>query len=82
MTHEPGKAIFSRLALAAAVQWVASFAVSVSFPGLAETAGLALTYGIFALFAAASFTFVRRTIRETCGKELEDMPEGLLAARP
>jgi SP family sugar:H+ symporter-like MFS transporter len=63
----------SALAVAAAAQWAANFAVSVSFPVLAEHVGLAVSYGLFATFAVLSFVFVLRFIRETRGKELEDM---------
>jgi SP family sugar:H+ symporter-like MFS transporter len=63
----------SALAVAAAAQWGANFAVSVSFPVLAASVGLAFSYGLFATFSALSFVFVLRYIRETRGKELEDM---------
>jgi sugar porter (SP) family MFS transporter len=63
----------SALAVAAAAQWAANFAVSASFPSLAGSIGLGASYGIFAAFAAISFVFVLRLIRETRGKELEEM---------
>jgi MFS transporter, SP family, sugar:H+ symporter len=69
----PNRVRAPALALAAAAQWAANFAVSVSFPSLAEYAGLAITYGMFAVFAALSFVFVSRSIKETRGKELEEM---------
>jgi SP family sugar:H+ symporter-like MFS transporter len=62
------------LALAAAAQWIANFLVSTSFPVLVEDLGLGLTYGVYASFAVLSFVFVAARIRETKGKELEDMP--------
>jgi SP family sugar:H+ symporter-like MFS transporter len=71
----PNRLRAAALAVAAAAQWAANFLVSVSFPGLAEYAGLALTYAMFAAFAALSFGFVARWIRETKGRELEDMVE-------
>ena len=61
------------LAVAAAAQWGANFVVSVSFPALASTLGLAASYAMFAAFAALSYAFVMRYIRETRGRELEDM---------
>ncbi len=63
----------SALAVAAAAQWAANFAVSASFPSLAGSIGLGASYGIFAAFAALSFVFVLRLVRETRGKELEEM---------
>jgi SP family sugar:H+ symporter-like MFS transporter len=61
------------LAVAAAAQWAANFVVTVSFPALAHTIGLVASYAIFAGFAALSYLFVARFIRETRGRELEDM---------
>ncbi|MDR6287909.1 MULTISPECIES: sugar porter family MFS transporter [Inquilinus] len=60
------------LAVAAAAQWVANFFVSETFPSLAS-AGLGIAYGIYALMAVLSFIFVARAVRETRGRELEDM---------
>lgn len=60
------------LAVAAAAQWVANFAVTTTFPVLAE-AGLSFAYGLYATFAAVSFVFVLKAVRETKGRELEDM---------
>ena len=60
------------LAVAAAAQWVANFAVSQTFPALAS-AGLGLAYGTYATMALLSFVFVVRWVQETRGRELEDM---------
>lgn len=62
----------SALAVAAAAQWLANFAVTVTFPPLAD-ASLTLAYGFYALMAAVSFFFVWRKVAETKGVELEDM---------
>ena len=43
-----------------------------TFPTLAA-AGLELAYGLYAFFALLSFLFVWRMVKETKGKELEDM---------
>jgi SP family sugar:H+ symporter-like MFS transporter len=61
------------LAVAAAAQWIANFLVSTSFPVLVQRVGLAGTYGLYALFAALSFLFVRARVPETNGRELEEM---------
>ena len=63
----------SALAVAGAAQWLANFAVSSSFPWLAKAIGLPITYGAYALFAFASFFFVRLFVHETKGRELEAM---------
>ncbi|MES2092420.1 MAG: sugar porter family MFS transporter [Actinomycetota bacterium] len=58
------------LGVAAAAQWIANFAVTVSFPPLASVS-LVLTYGLYAGFALLSFLFVSRFIPETNGMSLE-----------
>jgi sugar porter (SP) family MFS transporter len=61
------------LSLGAAVQWVANFLVSTSFPPMAQHLGLGLSYGVYAGCAALSFLFVWRFVQETKGRELESM---------
>lgn len=63
----------SGLAVSGFAQWIANAAISVSFPALAVSPGLAITYTGYALCAAISFFFVRRMVSETRGRELEDM---------
>ncbi|TBR39076.1 MULTISPECIES: sugar porter family MFS transporter [Dyella] len=60
------------LAVAASAQWLANFAITSSFPALAEI-GLSFAYGLYALFALLSLGFVVYAVRETKGMELEDM---------
>lgn len=60
------------LAVAASAQWLANFAITSSFPALAEV-GLSFAYGLYALFALLSLVFVLVSVRETKGIELEDM---------
>lgn len=60
------------LAVAGAANWAANFVVSQTFPMLAE-AGLGLAYGIYTTMALVSFGFVVRMVKETRGRELEDM---------
>jgi len=68
----PNKIRAAGLAVAAAAQWLANFAISTSFPSLAKL-GLQYAYGLYALIALLSFVFVRRAVQETKGQELEDM---------
>lgn len=63
----------SGLAVAGFAQWTANFAISVSFPALAASLGLPITYGFYALSALVSLFFVRAMVKETRGRELEDM---------
>jgi SP family sugar:H+ symporter-like MFS transporter len=58
------------LGLAAAAQWIANFAITLSFPVMAA-GSLPLTYAMYALFAAASFFFVMYKVPETNGMSLE-----------
>jgi MFS transporter, SP family, sugar:H+ symporter len=60
------------LAVAAAAQWVANWLVSTTFPTLADI-GLMFAYGLYTVFAALALVFVIRAVRETKGRELEDM---------
>ncbi|WP_092705068.1 sugar porter family MFS transporter [Rhodanobacter glycinis] len=60
------------LAVAAAAQWLANFAITSSFPAMAELS-LPFSYGVYAAFALLSLIFVLRFVRETKGVELEDM---------
>ena len=59
------------LGVAAAAQWLANFAITVSFPPLAAFS-LVFTYGMYALFALLSFVFVMRVVPETNGMSLEE----------
>ncbi len=61
------------LALGGLSQWISNFAITVSFPTLLVTIGLGGAYGIYCFFAFVSIFFVYFIVRETKGKELEDM---------
>lgn len=61
------------LSLAASIQWIANFIVSTTFPPLLNTFGLGSAYGLYTIAAAISIFFVALSIKETKGKELEEM---------
>jgi MFS transporter, SP family, sugar:H+ symporter len=61
------------LSVAAAIQWVANFAVSTTFPPILQSFGLGAAYGLYTTAAAISLFFVLFFIKETKGIELEDM---------
>ncbi|WMJ68746.1 sugar porter family MFS transporter [Stenotrophomonas sp. 24(2023)] len=63
----------SALAVAGAAQWTSNFAITVTFPMLLAGIGLAGAYGLYAAAAILSLFFVTRYVRETKGKELEQM---------
>ncbi|MCV2392948.1 sugar porter family MFS transporter [Actinotalea sp. M2MS4P-6] len=75
----PNRLRAAALAVAAAVQWLANFAVTQTFPWLAENLGLAVSYSLFAAFSAVSLWFVLRYVAETKGRALEDMGSGVAA---
>ena len=62
------------LAVAGAVQWLANWAVTVSFPSMSNYS-LGLTYGVYAFFALVSLVFTIKMVRETNNVELEDMTD-------
>jgi hypothetical protein len=63
----------SGLAVAGAAQWTSNFLITVTFPVLLASIGLAGAYGLYALAALVSIFFVLRYVHETRGKELEQM---------
>ncbi len=77
----PNRLRASGLAIAASAQWIANWAISTSFPSL-KNAGLGLAYGIYAGFALLSLIFVRLTVTETKGQELEHMSDHIQLDTP
>lgn len=63
----------SGLAVAGLSQWLANFAITLTFPMLLASIGLVGAYSIYAAFAALSIIFVLKLVYETKGKELEEM---------
>jgi SP family sugar:H+ symporter-like MFS transporter len=68
----PNRIHAAALSLAAGAQWVANWVITVSFPALKDIS-LGLAYGLYAVSALLSLVFVLKFIKETKGKELEDM---------
>jgi MFS transporter, SP family, sugar:H+ symporter len=60
------------LAVAAAAQWIANFVITTTFPPRSDV-GLGLAYGVYTTFALLAVVFVLKFVKETKGKELEDM---------
>jgi MFS transporter, SP family, sugar:H+ symporter len=63
----------SALAVCGFAQWMANFLISVSFPPLLASVGLAPTYAFYAISAFISFFLVKKLLHETRGRELEQM---------
>ncbi|WP_426358740.1 sugar porter family MFS transporter [Pseudocolwellia sp. HL-MZ19] len=61
------------LAVAASAQWIANFAITMSFPIILGSVGLAGAYGLYTFSAFLSIFFVIKYIKETRGVSIEDM---------
>ena len=75
----PNKIRAAALSVAAMAQWVANWLITVSFPKMKDIS-LAFSYGFYAACALLSLFFVIKWVRETKGKELEDMDDDLMIA--
>jgi SP family sugar:H+ symporter-like MFS transporter len=69
----PNRLRGAALALSGATNWVANFAVTLTFLPLLKGAGLAAAYGLYAAAAVISLLFVLAAVRETKGRTLEQM---------
>ena len=61
------------LAIAASAQWIANFAITMTFPIILGSMGLAVAYGLYTVSAFISIFFVIKYIKETRGVRLEEM---------
>ncbi|MER6916220.1 sugar porter family MFS transporter [Streptomyces sp. NPDC000594] len=68
----PNRIRAAALGVAASAQWIANWAITASFPSLADW-NLSATYVIYASFAVLSIPFVYLFVRETKGRALEEM---------
>ncbi|MFC4513059.1 MULTISPECIES: sugar porter family MFS transporter [Streptomyces] len=68
----PNRIRAAALGVAASAQWVANWAITASFPSLADW-NLSGAYVIYAVFAVLSIPFVLKFVKETKGKALEEM---------
>jgi len=63
----------SGLAVAGLFQWGSNFAITLTFPIMLASIGLAGAYGFYAVSAYVSVWFVMKMVHETKGKTLEQM---------
>lgn len=63
----------SGLGVAGLAQWTSNFVITMTFPIMLTSIGLAGAYGFYALCALISVFFVLYFVRETKGKTLESM---------
>ncbi|QDU32489.1 D-xylose-proton symporter [Poriferisphaera corsica] len=69
----PNRIRAAALSVGAAAQWLANFVITLTFPPMLAVLGLSGSYAIYTLFALISLIFVLIWIRETKGKQLEEM---------
>ncbi|MEM9337866.1 MAG: sugar porter family MFS transporter [Bacteroidota bacterium] len=63
----------SGLAISGLSQWLSNFLITLTFPILLISSGLAVAYSIYAFCAVISIFFVIKYVKETKGRELEQM---------
>jgi SP family sugar:H+ symporter-like MFS transporter len=61
------------LAVSGLAQWGSNFGITITFPILLATVGLAGAYGLYTACAILSIFFVMKMVHETRGLELEEM---------
>jgi len=61
------------LAVAGLTQWGSNFLITISFPMLLTSIGLGISYGIYAAFGLVAFVVVRKFVKETKGRTLEEI---------
>lgn len=61
------------LAVCGLIHWTSNFTITMTFPILLGSIGLGLSYGIYAAFGLIAFFFVKKFVKETKGRTLEDM---------
>lgn len=68
----PNRIRSGAMAIAVAVQWLANFTITSTYPSMMEISGT-MTYGFYALMSILSGLFVWKFIPETKGKTLEEL---------
>jgi SP family sugar:H+ symporter-like MFS transporter len=63
----------SGMAVSGLAQWLANFGITMTFPILLAGIGLGGAYGMYAACAVISVFFILKFIKETKGRELEQM---------
>jgi MFS transporter, SP family, sugar:H+ symporter len=61
------------LAVCGILHWLSNFTITMSFPVLLASVGLGMAYGIYAAFGLLAFVLVKKLLRETRGRTLEQI---------
>jgi MFS family permease len=78
----PNRIRAAALGVAAAMQWIANFTITLTFPPMLDAFGATIPYTVYAIFALISFVFVLLKVPETKGIELEDMGSDAYRRQP
>jgi SP family sugar:H+ symporter-like MFS transporter len=66
------------LAICGIAQWLANFAITMSFPILLGSIGLGFSYGIYAALGIVAYFMVKWFVKETKGRTLEEMSREIM----
>lgn len=69
------------MSFASAMQWAASFAMTLSFLSIIDSIGIALTFWLYAFMCLVSFIFCHYWVPETSGVSLEQIERNLRQGR-
>jgi len=61
------------LAVCGIAQWGSNFTITMTFPIMLKNLGLGVSYGVYAIFGLVAYFFVKKYVKETKGRSLEDM---------
>ena len=61
------------LAVCGILHWLSNFTITMSFPVLLASVGLGMAYGLYAAFGLLAFILVKKLLRETRGRTLEQL---------
>ena len=61
------------LAVCGIAQWGSNFTITMTFPIMLTSLGLGVSYGVYAFFGLVAYFFVKKYVKETKGRSLEDM---------
>lgn len=67
------------LAVCGLIHWGSNFTITMTFPILLASIGLGFSYGIYAAFGLIAYFFVKKFVKETKGRSLEDMSRDVQA---
>ncbi len=61
------------LAICGLAQWGSNFTITMTFPIMLKYLGLGISYAVYSLFGVIAYFFVKKYVKETKGRSLEDI---------